>query len=582
LADARTATDNDYEHVQSVIGHEYFHNWTGNRVTCRDWFQLSLKEGLTVFREQQFSAAMGSAAVKRLDGVRYLRTHQFAEDAGPLAHPVQPQSYIEVNNFYTLTVYEKGAELIRMLHTLVGAQNFRAGLRRYIQDNDGRAATVDDWLAAHAAVSGRDLTQFRRWYTQAGTPQLMARGRYDAAAQRYELTLSQQTPATPGQPDKYPLLIPIQAALFARDGRLLYEGLLELSQAEQVFGFEGITQDPIPSLLRGFSAPARLEYHYSEAQRSLLAAVEPDAFNRSEHLQQLMLDALLAELRGEAADDTWLQACDAALQNLALDLALAAEMLSLPSEQFVAEQLEVVNPTRLVQARDVMRDRLAQRCRVQWFDLYRRLKPVGSYRYSANECGRRRLQGLALSYLGRLENAEAMALAATQAQQADNMTDRWAALTILNELDCPQRVLALNTFYSDFEQDPLTLDKWFALQASSPLPQAVARIEILLAHPRYDARNPNRVRAVLGTFTQQNLRGFHQSDGSAYRLVIRELQRLDTQNPQLVARLAQPLTRWQRLAEPWRSVLREALAELAKSRLSGDLYEVVHKGLRPG
>ncbi len=579
MADARTATDMDFEHVRAVIGHEYFHNWTGNRVTCRDWFQLSLKEGLTVFREQQFSAAMGSAAVKRLDGVRYLRTHQFAEDAGPLAHPVQPQSYIEVNNFYTLTVYEKGAELIRMLHTLVGEQNFRAGLRRYLADNDGRAATIDDWLAAHAAVSGRDLSLFRRWYTQAGTPQLMARGHYDAPAQRYALTLSQQTPPTPGQPDKYPLLIPVRVAFFAGDGRLLHESLLELSQAEQSFSFEQIQEEPIPSLLRGFSAPVRLEYQYSAAQRSLLATVEADAFNRSESLQQLMLDALLAELRGEKSDKTWLQTCRSVLQRLPADFALAAEMLSLPSEQFVAEQMESFNPTRLVQVRDRMRRQLAQHCADQWRDLYRQLTPTTAYRYSADECARRRLQGLALSYLGRLQSREAVALATAQSQQADNMTDRWAALAVLNEVDCPQRDQALEAFYSDFEQDPLTLDKWFALQAMSPLPNAVERIESLLAHSQYDARNPNRVRAVLGSFTQQNLRGFHQADGSAYRLAIRELHRLDAQNPQLAARLAQPLTHWQRLAEPWRAVVKTALTELAKSRLSADLYEVVHKGL---
>ncbi len=579
LADARSATDNDYEHVQAVIGHEYFHNWTGNRVTCRDWFQLSLKEGLTVFREQQFSAAMGSAAVKRLDSVRYLRTHQFAEDAGPLAHPVQPQSYIEVNNFYTLTVYEKGAELIRMLHTLVGPEKFRAGLRRYLQDNDGRAATIDDWLQAHAQTSGRDLSQFRRWYTQAGTPRLAVRGSYDAAHRRYTLHLSQSTSPTPGQPDKQPLLIPVSVALFAPAGRLLAERLLELSDVEQAFSFENIAEEPLPSLLRNFSAPVRVDHGYSPAQRARLVQAETDAFSACEHLQRLMLDAVLADLRGEPAGDDWLAACGAVLEQPSDDLALAAEMLSLPSEAFVAEQLAELDPVKLARARDAMRQRLAQHFRQQWLALYRRLAPRGAYEYSAGEAARRRLRALALGYLCASDDPESAQLAAEQARSTDNMTDRWAALAALNERDSAERAAALAAFYRDFEQDPLTLDKWFALQAAAPLPGAAERVEALRAHPRYDARNPNRVRAVLGSFTQQNMRGFHAADGSAYRLLARELLQLDPQNPQLTARLAQPLTRWQRLAEPWRSAMRETLAQLATGKLSGDLYEVVHKGL---
>ncbi len=580
LADTRTASDNDHEHIQAVVAHEYFHNWTGNRVTCRDWFQLSLKEGLTVFRERQFSAAMGSAAVKRLDAVRMLRTHQFAEDAGPLAHPVQPQSYIEVNNFYTLTVYEKGAEIIRMLHTLVGEENFRRGLRRYLEKNDGRAATIDDWLAAHAEVSGRDLSQFRIWYIQAGTPRLKARGRYDSDRRQYELTLAQETPPTPGQSDKLPLHIPVRMALFAADGRMLHEALLELRETEQCYRFEQIPEAPIPSLLRDFSAPVKLDYPHTAAQRRLLVQAEPDAFSRCENLQRLMLDALLGEIDGRETDDTWLLTCADIMRDLPSDLALTAEMLSLPSESFVAEQLPSFDPGRLVQVRDRMRRQLAERYRAQWLALYHRLVPRTAYTYAASECARRRLRALALSYLGSLGGDEVVRLAQTQTQQADNMTDRWAALSVLNELACPERAQALDRFYADFAHDPLTLDKWFALQAGSPLPEAVARVERLLLHPQYDARNPNRIRAVLASFAQQNLRGFHQADGSGYQLFAEQVHRLDAQNPQLGARLAQPLTRWQRLAEPWQSAMHGVLRSLSRQRLSADLYEVVHKGLQ--
>jgi len=598
LASPATATDIDFVNIEGVIGHEYFHNWSGNRITCRDWFQLSLKEGFTVFRDEQFTADMNSAALKRIEDVRLLRTHQFREDGGPMAHPVRPDSYVEINNFYTLTVYNKGAEVVRMLHTLLGPAGFRRGTDLYFERYDGQAVTTDDFVQALEEANGVDLTQFRRWYSQAGTPQIQIERQFDAVHHRYTLTVRQSCPPTPGQADKLPFHIPLKVALIAPNGTPLplrlqgeseaagEERVLEIRRAEEVFCFEGITEAPVPSLLRGFSAPVKLELSQSDTELAFLMAHDNDEFNRWDASQQLALTVMLRLLEvlhneGQPYLDSGLaDAFGHTLANAALDPALVAEALNLPAEEYVGEFCHEVDPGGIHVVRQYLRRELAQRHRPLLLARYQALTDEGPYRIDATAMGRRRLRNLCLSYLLELEEEEVQTLALAQFEGAHNMTDALAALTALVHTGAPQQQAALEQFYQRWHSEALVLDKWFALQASSPLPGALGRVEALLHHADFNLRNPNRVRSLVGTFAMRNTARFHEADGSGYAFLTERVMELDTLNPQIAARMITPLTQWRRYDAGRRDKMREQLERiLGKSPLSPDVYEVVSKSL---
>ncbi|HXG29531.1 MAG TPA: aminopeptidase N [Nevskiales bacterium] len=587
IADGQTATDDDFEAVRDIIAHEYFHNWTGNRITCRDWFQLSVKESLTVFREQQFSAAMGSPAIARIRQARLIRDQQFPEDAGPTAHPVRPDSYLEVNNLYTLTVYEKGAEVVRMLHTLLGEQTFRRAMDLYFERHDGQAVTVEDFLKAMEDASGRELAQFRLWYSQAGTPCLQARLAYDATSGTHILRLAQSCPPTPGQPHKQPLHIPVRIALLDEAGGLHHEQLVELRGAQAEWTFTGPGRPCTLSLLRGFSAPVRSEYTLDDAQLRRLSLYAGDAYACWDAAQQLFLRQLLCRVEPVLQTGTMPQAIELAglvrelLQRADFDPALLAEMLRLPAEVQLVDQLESADVGAVVRAHDSLCLELAQLTRDAWLDVFHRNCGDGhGWRFDAMEIARRRLRGLALRWLTASGHAEDRVLALRQYQAADNMTDALAALVALNDWDCPERSEALAHFRQRWRAQPLVLDKWLALQAGARLTDRVEAVTALLQAPEFDLRNPNRVRALLGTFAQHNLRGFHQADGAGYRLVADQIAVLDTLNPQVAARLASAFTRWRRFAEPYRGLMRGQLERLHDTPgLSADVAEIVSKSL---
>ena len=595
LASPETATDVDFQGVEAVIAHEYFHNWTGNRVTCRDWFQLSLKEGLTVFRDQEFSAAMGSPAVCRIQDVRVLRAAQFAEDAGPMAHPVRPESYIEINNFYTVTVYEKGAEVVRMYQTLLGREGFRKGMELYFQRHDGQAVTCDDFRAAMADANGVDLSQFERWYAQAGTPVIHAHDHYDAASQTYQLTLKQSCPATPNQPHKLPFHIPIALGLLASDGSelalkldgvTLTHPVLELHAAEQTFVFHELPERPLPSLLRNFSAPVKLQYDYSDQQLSFLLRHDSDAFNRWEAGQTLLLRTLLNLVEkvqtGQALQlPTIVQhALCCALQEVK-DEALLAEILTPPSEGYLADQLVQVDIEALFSAREFLLNELARNLRNELLATYQRCHQI-AYDHSADAMAKRALKNRCLEYLLRLvDDEQVLQLALTQYQQASNMTDELAALQVLVNHPSSVRTTALTRFYERWQQQALVVDKWFTLQATSRLPDTLQHVQTLLQHPAFTLRNPNRMRSLVGAFCNQNLVRFHQADGAGYQFwgdMVLELNRL---NPQIAARLCAALSRWRRF-DPARQALMQVQLQrvLAAPDLSSDVYEVVSKSLQ--
>ncbi len=593
LADPDTATDTDFDNVLAVIGHEYFHNWTGNRVTCRDWFQLSLKEGLTVFREQQFAADMSSAAVKRIEDVRILRAQQFPEDAGPMAHPVRPDSYVEINNFYTATIYNKGAEVIRMYHTLLGADGFRRGLELYFQRHDGQAVTCDDFLAAMADANGRDLAQFGRWYAQAGTPVLDVSDDYDAETRRYTLTVRQSCPPTPGQPDKQPFHIPLRMGLLDDSGRPLplrlagesepagTERVLELTEAEQSFVFEDLPARPLPSLLRRFSAPVQLNYPYTDGQLAFLLAQDQDPFNRWEAGQRLMTRLLLARLATPqaAVPSALREAFRTLLEDARLDPAFVAEALTLPSESYLGEQLEEIDPGAVHAARHGLRRGLGTDLADLWLQVYLRNDGAGTNdRETAAGC--RRLKNLALSYLMAGGSDEAAELAARQFIQADNMTDRLAALSLLADTERPAADQALDSFYQHWQHDPLVVDKWFRVQALSTRADTLARVQALTAHPAFELHNPNKVRALIGAFCHSNPARFHDPSGAGYAFLADYVLQLDGINPQIAARLASGLSRWRRYEPGRRQLMREQLVRIAAApSLSPDVYEVATRSL---
>jgi aminopeptidase N len=600
LAQPETATDEDYEGIEAVIAHEYFHNWSGNRVTCRDWFQLSLKEGFTVFRDQQFTADMTSRAVKRIKDVNLLRTFQFREDGGPLAHPVRPDAYQEINNFYTLTVYEKGAEVVRMLHTLLGPEGFRRGTDRYFERFDGQAVTCDDFVQALEEATGRDLSRFRRWYSQAGTPVLGVSGHHDPRARTYTLTVTQHTPPTPGQPDKLPLHIPFAVGLVGPDGvdlplRLAGEAgagagtrVLELTEAEHTFIFEEIGTAPVPSLLRGYSAPVKLRYDYSDAELAFLMAHDTDEFNRwdaGQRLAERVITRLMADYRDGRPlqlDEGLLAAYRKLLEDPGADRRLLAQALMLPSEAYLAEQSDAIDPEAIHNAREFLRHALAQELRPILLESYHAHRDA-DYRVSPEAIGRRRLKNVCLGYLMALHDEVIQALCMTQYREADNMTDAMAALAALAQVDIPGRIEALAHFHGRWRDDPLVMDKWLALQATSSLPGTLEEVKRLTRHPAFNLRNPNKVRALIGAFASGNPVRFHDPSGAGYLFLADRVLELDPLNPQVAARLLTPLTQWRRY-EPGRRALMagELKRVLATPQLSKDVYEIASKALGEG
>jgi aminopeptidase N len=606
LATPEIATDRDYEHIESIVGHEYFHNWSGNRVTCRDWFQLSLKEGLTVYRDQEFSAdLMGDAtsrAVRRIDDVRTLRATQFPEDAGPMAHPVRPDSYEAIDNFYTATVYEKGAEVVRMLATLVGREGFRRGLALYFRRHDGQAVTCDDFVAAMADANGRDFTQFRRWYAQAGTPRVRAWGVYDATTRSYALTLAQATPPTPGQPVKEPLHVPVAVGLLGDNGRdlpLRLEGeaasgdttrVLELTQPQQTFRFVDVNEPPVPSLLRGFSAPVIVETNLDDAALMFLAAHDSDAFNRWEAGQRLATARLLALVDATEArraleiDDAWIEGLRLTLADPALAPAFKEQALSLPSEGYLGEQRAVIDPDAVRAARRYAMRTVGARLAADWQRTHAAHAVPAPYAPTPAAAGRRALRNLALAYLVEGNAPGAYELARRQFAEADNLTERLGALNAMMAARAPQKWELIDRLGTDWAHEPLLMLKWFQLQASAcsdPGETAVvARVRALTRHPEYAHGNPNCVFALVRTFCLSNDAEFHRRDGSGYEFWIEQVMLLDRINPSVASRIARALDRWRRYTPDRQKLMREALARVAGSaRLSGEVREIVTKSL---
>ncbi|MGY2958393.1 aminopeptidase N [Pseudomonas sp. TE6349] len=602
LARAETATDAAHQRVEAVVAHEYFHNWSGNRVTCRDWFQLSLKEGFTVFRDAEFSADMNSRTVKRIEDVAYLRTHQFAEDAGPMAHPVRPDSFIEISNFYTLTVYEKGSEVVRMVRTLLGAEGFRQGSDLYFERHDGQAVTTDDFIKAMEDANGVDLTQFKRWYSQAGTPRLEVSDAYDEAARTYSLTFRQSCPPTPDKAEKLPFVIPVELGLLDAQGNDLPLQLagessavgstrvLSVTEAEQTFVFQGIEARPLPSLLRGFSAPVKLSFPYDRDQLMFLMQHDSDGFNRWEAGQQLAVQ-VLQELIGQhqlgqalQLDPRLLKALDTVLGDTSLDAAMVAEMLSLPGEGYLTEISQVADVDAIHAAREFARRQIAEHLFEPLWTRYQANRAVSrntAYVASAEHFARRSLQNIALSYL--MLSAKPQVLEATleQFEQCDNMTERLTALAVLvNSPFEAERAKALESFAEHFKDNPLVMDQWFSVQAASTLPGGLARVKALMQHPAFTLKNPNKVRAVVGAFAGQNLVNFHAVDGSGYRFLADLVIELNALNPQIASRQLAPLTRWRKYDAARQTLMKGELERiLAAGELSSDVYEVVSKSL---
>ncbi|WP_308368068.1 MULTISPECIES: aminopeptidase N [unclassified Microbulbifer] len=594
LASPETATDATFQRIESIVGHEYFHNWSGNRVTCRDWFQLSLKEGFTVFRDAEFSADMNSRAVKRIEDVSLLRTAQFAEDDGPMAHPVRPDSYMEISNFYTLTVYEKGAEVVRMIHTLLGTAGFRKGSDLYFQRHDGCAVTCEDFIAAMEDANGVDLTQFRRWYSQAGTPVLEVSDAFDAAHGSYALTVRQSCPATPGQNKKLPFHIPLAVGLLGADGRDLpldpqgtTQKVLQVTETEQTFNFTGLKEKPLPSLLRGFSAPVRVRYGYSTEQLLFLMRNDSDEFNRWDAGQRLAFMALeqlqkdYREGRNLQLQPQLVDAYRSVLQNRELDPALVAEMLALPSAQTLAEQCEQIDAEAIIVAREFARGALAEALKGELLNCYRRLDRDKPYRPEAADIAERSLKNTCLAYLCVTEEAELLALAQAQFENAANMTDSAAALTsLVNHAADDMAQPALESFYERWQQDTQVVELWFGLQSTSARRGTLESVRELMQHPAFELTNPNKVRAVIGGFANRNFIQFHRADGRGFEFLAEQVVALDKLNPQIAARLVTPITRWKKYTGELGEKMHRALQSVMESgKLSRDLYEVVSKSL---
>ena len=597
LASPQTATDDDYARIEAVIAHEYFHNWTGNRITCRDWFQLCLKEGLTVFRDREFSADMRSAAVERIADVRALRARQFVEDAGPLAHPVRPDVYREINNFYTATVYEKGAEVVRMLKVLLGPAGFRRGMDLYFTRHDGRAATVEDFIQCFADATGTDLTQFMRWYTQAGTPEVTASGTFDRERGTYRLDLSQTIPPTPGQDVKEPMVIPLlmgllgpdgnELPLVREDGRPIENGLVVLTQRSESITFTGIRERPVPSLNRGFSAPIKLSADLSGEDLLFLAAHDRDPLNRWQALQTLAGRLLVENVSRVRAgrplreDPDLIAAFAATLTDERLDPAFVALALVPPSETDIAREIgRDIDPDAILAARRGLRASMGKDMVAALEARYHRLSTNEPYRPDAASAGRRALRNACLDLMAATGKAEAIALAMRQYETADNMTDRAAALATLAQHDGPERSAAFEDFYRRYEGDPLIIDKWLALQATIPEPATLERVRALTTHPAFSFANPNRVRALIGSFAHANQTQFHRPDGEGYAFVADTVLSLDAKNPQVAARLLSAFETWRSLEPGRRARAEAALRRVAAAEgLSRDVSDIATRAL---
>jgi len=590
FASPETATDDDYITIESVIGHEYFHNWTGDRVTCRDWFQLSLKEGLTVFRDQEFTADMHSRSVKRIEDVRLLRSLQFAEDAGPMAHSIRPASYMEINNFYTMTVYQKGAEVVRLYQSLLGVDGFCRGMDLYFKRHDGQAVTTEDFLAAMADANEVDLSRMQRWYDQGGTPRLSVTMDYDAEQKTCTLHCTQSCPATPESAEKQPFAIPLTLALLLPDGSaqpLRLEGEAEaqetsrtlmVSEASQSFVFPHVTARPMPSLLRSFSAPVDLDYPYSLEENAFLMRHDSDPFNRWAAAQRLAMQTLISMLDGVEPDAALLIAFGDVLRDEHLDPALKAETLILPSEADIAEARVPCDPAAIHAAREQLRSLIASGMRDDLEIFYQQLSTATGLSDTAIQ--QRKLKNVCLTYLSVLNDKKAIALVYNQFVTASNMTDQYAALAALAQCDCPKRELALSAFEQQWKHETNVMDKWFAVQAASTLPSALKRVQSLLNHASFDLTNPNKVRALIGTFAMRNPSALHAEDGSGYQFIADQVLALDQINPQIASRMVRTLMNWKRM-EPVRSALnRTQLQRIADTEgLSADVHEIVSKSL---
>lgn len=596
LAKPDTATDDDYIHILAVVGHEYFHNWTGNRVTCRDWFQLSLKEGLTIFRDQTFSEDTLSPAVMRIRSVNQLRESQFPEDAGPLAHPVRPDSYIEINNFYTATVYNKGAEVLRMLRIILGKNMFRKGMDLYFARHDGQAVTIEDYVKTMEDVSGIDLTQFRLWYSQAGTPVINVVDDYDASQQTYTLTFSQTCPPTPHQAEKKPMLIPIRIGLLDQSGAEIplhfldnkpeTEKVLLLTQASQTFQFKDIPSRPIPSLLRNFSAPVILNYPYSDTDLLFVLKHDKDAFNRWEAGQKYAVRIMLNLIRDYQQQKSLvlpkelLEIYEFILKNDMGDKLLLAEMLQLPSENYIGEQMNVIDVAAIHAVREFVLLELAKQLHELFLKTYQQNHVAVPAKFSSEDVGMRQLKNRCLAYLMLLPQYAEIGQQQLEAALKTNMTDAQAALVTLSNIDSPAKTKALEQFYAAWKNEPLVMDKWFAIQAATKLPNALQQVKKLMRHEAFDIKNPNKVYALIGTFGHRNLVNFHAENGEGYAFLRDTVQQLDKLNPQVAARMVKPLTMWKRYDKERQELMQEQLKLLLQdTKLSPDLYELVTKSL---
>jgi len=604
LAHPETTTDSGFQRVEGVVAHEYFHNWSGNRVTCRDWFQLSLKEGFTVFRDAEFSADMGSRTVKRVEDVTLLRTHQFAEDAGPMSHPVQPSSFIEIGNFYTLTVYEKGAEVVRMIHTLLGADDFRKGSDLYFERHDGQAVTINEFVCAMEAASGRDLTQFKYWYTQAGTPILSARDHYDVESETYSLTIEQFCPPTPEADEKEPFLIPVAIGLVTEAGCLPVRTpddsntetadnttyTIELTKAVETFDFIGVKEKPVPSLLRDFSAPVRLNYNYSRADYLRLITNDSDGFARWDASQQLAVELIQEQMQAfkdnapQAIDPVLEQALAAVLSDTSLDQAMVALMLELPSLAYLAEIESTIHVEAIYSARMALKTAIARALKESLWDIYTAYDHTQAYQPSAQAIAQRSLKNTALDYLMLLGEGDIHERCYQQFTNANNMTDSLMALLALvhseDETLKPLQTQALAQFYERWQHEALVVNQWFLVQATKPSVNTLDTVIELMQHASFDIKNPNKVRSLIGAFCNQNMVGFHQLSGKGYDFLQAQIIQLDTLNPQIAARIITPLTRWKKYDEHRQPLMKQALETIIQQpNLSKDVYEVASKSL---
>ncbi len=595
LARPDTATDSDYEHIEGVIGHEYFHNWTGNRITCRDWFQLSLKEGFTVFRDQQFTGDQTSQAVKRIEDVKLLRVRQFAEDAGPLSHPIRPEAYIEINNFYTLTVYEKGAEVVRMIHTLLGEEDFRRGSDLYFQRHDGQAVTCEDFVNAMESASDIDLGLFKRWYSQAGTPVLEATESYNAQDKTLTLTLKQHCAATPGQETKEPVHIPVKLGLLASDGSVANicidgfvanEVILELIQEQQTFVFEQLDEKPVVSLLRGFSAPVVLNKQQSLEELAFLLSHDVDTFNRWDAGQKMCSQVIFGLIDNIQQGETLqlnpllVDAFANVLQQPWDDLSYFSLLLSLPAENYLAGQMDVVDVVAIHQAREFVKKTLADKLQEQIKELYQRYHKDESGLFDSGAIGRRRIKNICLSYLSTLESEESYQLAGEQFSSAKNMTDQMAALSVIVESNNPAKAQCLESFYQQWKDEALVIDKWFTLQACSSAEDTFSIVNNLLKHPAFELTNPNRVRSLIGAFSQANQLHFNAENGQGYHLLADQVLALNNINPQVASRMVSALTQWKRFDSDRQALIKKELERIVNTEsISKDVYEIASKSL---